>query len=120
MSISPTALGSAYSPWLRDLKSEERGLFLIHLLLNCTNHVAAGNIDQANAFLEHISLLASPEGDTMQRIASYFTEALARRLLRSWPGLYRAINPGLYRATILQTNISFRFAPKRKRLMFSF
>ncbi|KAK8958006.1 Scarecrow-like protein 3 [Platanthera zijinensis] len=93
MSISPTALGSAYSPWLRDLKSEERGLFLIHLLLNCTNHVAAGNIDQANAFLEHISLLASPEGDTMQRIASYFTEALARRLLRSWPGLYRAINP---------------------------
>lgn len=93
MSISPTALGSSYSPWLRDLKSEERGLFLIHLLLNCANHVAAGNIDQSNAFLEHISLLASPEGDTMQRIASYFSEALALRLLRSYPGLYRAINP---------------------------
>ncbi|XP_020571279.1 scarecrow-like protein 3 [Phalaenopsis equestris] len=93
MSISPTALGSPYSPWLRELKSDERGLFLIHLLLNCANHVAAGNLDQANAFLEHISLLASPEGDTMQRIASYFTEALARRLLRSWPGVYRALNP---------------------------
>lgn len=92
MSISPTALGSPYSPWLRELKSDERGLFLIHLLLNCANHVAAGNLDQANAFLEHISLLASAEGDTMQRIASYFTEALARRLLRSWPGLYRALN----------------------------
>ncbi|KAG0452341.1 hypothetical protein HPP92_024730 [Vanilla planifolia] len=93
MSISPTALGSPYAPWLRDLKSDERGLFLIHLLLNCANHVAGGNLDQANAFLEHISLLASPDGDTMQRIASYFTEALARRLLRSWPGLYRALNP---------------------------
>ncbi|XP_020672894.1 scarecrow-like protein 3 [Dendrobium catenatum] len=95
MSISPTSLGSPYAPWLRDLKSDERGLFLIHLLLNCATHVAAGNIDQANAFLEQISFLSSPDGDTMQRIASYFTEALARRLLRSWPGLYRALNPDL-------------------------
>nr|QDL88612.1 scarecrow-like protein 3-like isoform X6 [Cymbidium goeringii]QDL88613.1 scarecrow-like protein 3-like isoform X7 [Cymbidium goeringii] len=95
MSISPTSLGSPYAPWLRDLKSDERGLFLIHLLLNCATHVASGNIDQANAFLEQISFLASPDGDTMQRIASYFTEALARRLLRSWPGLYRALNPDL-------------------------
>ncbi|KAK8943284.1 Scarecrow-like protein 3 [Platanthera zijinensis] len=93
MSISPSALGSPYAPMLRELKSDERGLFLIHLLLNCATHVAAGNLEQANAFLEHISLLASPDGDTMQRIASYFTEALARRLLRSWPGLYRALIP---------------------------
>lgn len=84
---------SPHPPWLRDLKSDERGLFLIHLLLNCATHVAAGNIDRANAFLEQISLLASPDGDTMQRIASCFTEALARRLLRSWPGLYRALHP---------------------------
>ncbi|KAG0481252.1 hypothetical protein HPP92_012110 [Vanilla planifolia] len=92
MSMSPTSLGSPCSPWLRELKSDERGLFLIHLLLNCANHVAAGNLEQANIVLENISLLASPDGDTMQRIASYFTEALARRLLRSWPGLYRALN----------------------------
>lgn len=90
MSISPSALGS---PRPRELKSDERGLVLIHLLLNCATHVAARNLDQANAFLEHISLLSSPDGDTMQRIASYFTSALARRLLRSWPGLYRALSP---------------------------
>ncbi|XP_020595447.1 scarecrow-like protein 3 [Phalaenopsis equestris] len=95
MSMSPTSLSSPYNPWLRDLKSDERGLLLIHLLLNCATHVAAGNMDQANAFLEKISFFASPDGDTMQRIASYFTEALARRLLRSFPGVYRALNPEL-------------------------
>lgn len=92
MSISPGSLGSPYAPWLRALKSDERGLYLIHLLLNCANHVSAGNLDHANTFLEHISLLASPDGDTMQRIAAYFTEALACRLIRSWPGVYRALN----------------------------
>ncbi|KAJ0978024.1 hypothetical protein J5N97_013498 [Dioscorea zingiberensis] len=94
MSISP---GSPYAPWLHELKSDERGLYLIHLLLNCANHVAAGSLDQANTCLEHISLLASPTGDTMQRIASQFTEALARRVLRSWSGLYRALNSTLNR-----------------------
>ncbi|KAJ6790844.1 putative scarecrow-like protein 3 isoform X1 [Iris pallida] len=104
MSLSPSGLtaspfgvgvgagaGAASSPWVRELKSDERGLYLIHLLLNCANHVASGALDHANSFLDTISLLASPDGDTMQRIASYFTEALARRILRSWPGLYRAL-----------------------------
>ncbi|KAG1365468.1 scarecrow-like protein 3 [Cocos nucifera] len=94
MSISPaTQLMSPPVPWLRELKADERGLCLIHLLLNCANHVAAGQLEHANAFLEHISLLAAPDGDTMQRIATHFTEALARRVLRSWPGLYRALHP---------------------------
>ncbi|PKA58612.1 Scarecrow-like protein 3 [Apostasia shenzhenica] len=94
-SMSPTALGSPCAPWLRELNSDERGLFLIHLLLNCANHVAAGDLYQANALLEPISFLSSGDGDTVQRIASYFSTALARRLLRSWPGVYRALDPSL-------------------------
>ncbi|KAK3223822.1 hypothetical protein Dsin_010847 [Dipteronia sinensis] len=90
MSLSP-GLGSPY-PWLRELKSEERGLCLIQLLVACANHVAAGNIENANIGLEHISHLASPDGDTMQRIAAYFTEALADRMLKGWPGLHKALN----------------------------
>ncbi|XP_031505713.1 scarecrow-like protein 3 [Nymphaea colorata] len=90
MSISP-GLSSPYA-WLRELKSEERGLYLIKLLLSCANFVSAGNLDHANLCLEQISLLASPDGDPMQRMASYFTEALAGRILRSWPGIYRALN----------------------------
>ncbi|KAG6492852.1 hypothetical protein ZIOFF_047820 [Zingiber officinale] len=89
MSIPPP---SPYSPWLHELKSDERGLCLIHLLLNCANHVAAGSLDGANAFLEQIALLAAPNGDAMQRIASHFSEALARRALRQWPGLYHALD----------------------------
>lgn len=91
MALSP-GLGSRY-PWLRDLKPDERGLYLIHLLLSCANHVVVGSIDSANVCLEHISHLASPTGDTMQRIAAYFAEAFADRLLRAWqPGLYKALN----------------------------
>nr|KYP52638.1 Scarecrow-like protein 3 [Cajanus cajan] len=90
MSLSP-GIGSPY-PWHRELKSEERGLCLIHLLLTCANHVAAGSLENANTILEQISQLASPDGDTMQRIASYFTEALADRILKTWPGLHRALN----------------------------
>ncbi|GMJ15523.1 scarecrow-like 3, SCARECROW-LIKE 3 [Hibiscus trionum] len=90
MSLSPN-LGSPY-PWLRELKSEERGLYLIHLLLTCANHVANGSLENANIALEQISQLASPDGDTMQRIAAYFTEALADRILKAWPGLHKALN----------------------------
>ncbi|XP_042480096.1 scarecrow-like protein 3 [Macadamia integrifolia] len=90
MSLSPS-LGSPY-PWLRELKSEERGLYLIHLLLSCANHVASGSLENTNIALEQISHLASPDGDTMQRIAAYFTEALADRILKAWPGLHKAFN----------------------------
>ncbi|XWS73622.1 hypothetical protein CRYUN_Cryun02cG0144300 [Craigia yunnanensis] len=90
MSPSPN-LGSPY-PWLRELKSEERGLYLIHLLLTCANHVATGSLENANIALEQISQLASPDGDTMQRMAAYFTEALADRILKAWPGLHKALN----------------------------
>eukprot|EP00268_Persea_americana_P009695 TRINITY_DN13883_c0_g2_i3.p1 TRINITY_DN13883_c0_g2~~TRINITY_DN13883_c0_g2_i3.p1 ORF type:complete len:475 (-),score=97.26 TRINITY_DN13883_c0_g2_i3:311-1735(-) len=90
MSISP-GLGSPCR-WLRELKSEERGLCLIQLLLSCANHVASGSLENANLCLEQISLLASPDGDSMQRMAAYFAEALGGRILKSWPGLFRALN----------------------------
>ncbi|KAK7406039.1 hypothetical protein VNO78_07655 [Psophocarpus tetragonolobus] len=91
MSLSPGS-GSSSHTWHRTLISEERGLYLIHLLLSCANCVAMGNLEGANIRLGQISQLASPDGDTMQRIASYFTEALADRILKTWPGLHKALN----------------------------
>ncbi|KQK11541.1 hypothetical protein BRADI_2g60750v3 [Brachypodium distachyon] len=83
---------AAAPPWmLRELRSDERGLCLIHLLLNCAAAAAAGRLDAANAALEHIAALAAPDGDAMQRVAAAFAEALARRALRAWPGLCRAL-----------------------------
>ncbi|XP_059286005.1 scarecrow-like protein 3 [Lycium ferocissimum] len=111
-SISPS-LGSS-NQWLKELKSEERGLYLIHLLLACANHVASGSLENANIALDHISQLASPNGDTMQRIASYFTEALADRVLRSWPGLYKALRStklSVVSEDILVRKMFFEFFP---------
>ncbi|GFQ02890.1 scarecrow-like protein 3 [Phtheirospermum japonicum] len=90
MSLPPSLI-SPY-PWLKQLKPEERGLYLIHLLVTCANHVASGGLENANTALDQISYLASPQGDTMQRIASYFAEALADRVLRAWPGVYKAFH----------------------------
>ncbi|GAB2277055.1 Scarecrow-like protein 3 [Dionaea muscipula] len=90
--LSPSPSPSPYPRcWVQELKSEERGLYLIHLLLSCANHVANGCFENANVVLEQISQLATPNGDTMQRIAAYFTQALAERILKSWPGLYKAL-----------------------------
>lgn len=91
-SIMSSGMGSAPYPWLKELKSEERGLCLIHLLLTCAKHVASGNFENANIALDQISHLSSPEGDTMQRIAAYFAEALANRILKTWPGIYKALH----------------------------
>lgn len=112
MSLSP-GLNSPY-PWLKELKSEERGLYLIHLLLTCANHVAAGSLENANLALDQISHLASPDGDTMQRIASYFTEALADRILKAWPGLYKALHStrlSMVSEEILVKKLFFEFFP---------
>ncbi|CAK9184358.1 unnamed protein product [Ilex paraguariensis] len=112
MSLSP-GFGSPY-PWLKELKSEERGLYLIHLLLTCANHVATGSLDNANIALDQISQIASPNGDTMQRIASYFAAALADRILKTWPGLYKALHStriSLVSEDILVKKMFFEFFP---------
>lgn len=116
MSISPSFVGGGGSPyqWLKDLKSEDRGLYLIHLLLACANHVANGNLENANIALDQISYLASPNGDTMQRIASYFAESLADRILRSWNGIYKALNSTKLRVVsedILLKKMFFEYFP---------
>ncbi|GMH11462.1 hypothetical protein Nepgr_013303 [Nepenthes gracilis] len=87
---SSQGLGSPH-PWVNELKSEERGLYLIHLLLTCANHVANGSLENTNVCLAQISQFATTNGDTMQRIAAYFAEALAHKILKSWPGLYKAL-----------------------------
>ncbi|CAD6254012.1 unnamed protein product [Miscanthus lutarioriparius] len=64
-------------------QEQDSGLQLVHLLLACADFVSNG--DQPSA-LRHLHLLrrvASPLGDSMQRVASYFADALAARLTLS-------------------------------------
>lgn len=88
----PSVSTAAQLSWLQELRSEERGLYLIHLLLACANAVASNNMEYTNAFLEQLSVLASLTGDPMQRVATYFMEGLAARITKSWPGLYKALH----------------------------
>ncbi|CAM6084613.1 unnamed protein product [Calypogeia fissa] len=87
-------------PNLQELKSEERGLYLIQLLLSCAHAVANGNMEYTNLCLEQLSFLASLTGDSMQRVASYFMEGLAARITRSWPGVFKALHSTQYPSTV--------------------
>lgn len=90
---SPISSASAHQlTWLQELRSEERGLYLIQLLLSCANAVAVNNMEYTNIYLEQLAVLASLTGDPMQRVATYFMEGLADRITKSWPGVYKALH----------------------------
>lgn len=74
------------------IKPEERGIRLIQLLLTCVKHTSSGNVRKADECLRQISQFASISGDSMQRLAARFASALAVRLVKRWPGLYKALN----------------------------
>ncbi|GLJ53829.1 hypothetical protein SUGI_1148990 [Cryptomeria japonica] len=91
-SFSTMSLASILSPQSTLNPSEERGLCLVNLLVACANNLAVGHTENTDLCLQHLSLLASPTGDPMQRVATYFTEALAARITKAWPGLHKALN----------------------------
>ncbi|XP_075499646.1 scarecrow-like protein 3 [Primulina tabacum] len=84
LSLRPTSSGG--------LKPEEGDVKLIQLLLTCASHASSGNLHHADACLRQISRLASINGDSMQRLAVRFASALAVRLVKRWPGLYKSLN----------------------------
>lgn len=55
----------------------DRGLQLVHQLKDCAMLTESCKFIDANVELYRISHLASPDGDSMQRVATYFNEALA-------------------------------------------
>nr|GMC55655.1 DELLA protein RGL1-like [Ipomoea batatas] len=67
-----------------DLQEEEEeqdsGLQLLHLLLVCAEAVSKENYMLARRYLHHLNRVVTPLGDSMQRVASCFTEALSARL----------------------------------------
>lgn len=116
-SLSPSLHQPAYSNWVQELKSEERGLLIIQLLLKCAAAVAANQIDYTNHLLEQLSLLASLTGDSMQRVATHFMEGLAARTTKAWPGIYKALKCThfLPSSEVLSArNVFFNFCPYLK------
>lgn len=62
------------------LQEQDSGLELVHLLLACAEAIAKDDYLAARRFLHHLHRVVSPVGDSMQRVASCFADALSARL----------------------------------------
>ncbi|KAK9090059.1 hypothetical protein Sjap_023236 [Stephania japonica] len=61
-------------------QEEDSGLQLVHLLLACAEAVARHDYMTARRYLHQLNRIVTPLGDSMQRVASCFTDALSARL----------------------------------------
>ncbi|XP_024358592.1 DELLA protein RGL3 [Physcomitrium patens] len=70
-------------------KSETSGLQLVNLLHDCAEAVSKGKIETATQKLEELYSHASLFGDFMQRVAAFFTEGLAARMVGKDKPMYK-------------------------------
>ncbi|KAE9601066.1 hypothetical protein Lal_00023896 [Lupinus albus] len=65
--------------------SQENGIRLVHTLLACGEAVSQNNMSIAEALLHQIGFLALSQPGPMRKVATYFAEALARRVYGLYP-----------------------------------
>ncbi|KAH7518935.1 hypothetical protein FEM48_Zijuj09G0223900 [Ziziphus jujuba var. spinosa] len=61
-------------------QEQDSGLQLVHLLLACAEAVAKEDYMLARRYLHHLNRVVTPIGDSMQRVAACFADALSARL----------------------------------------
>ncbi|CAK9156020.1 unnamed protein product [Ilex paraguariensis] len=67
------------------IDSQEAGVRLVHTLMACAEAVQQDNLKVADTLVKHIRLLAAAQGGAMGKVATYFAEALARRIYKIYP-----------------------------------
>ncbi|KAL6539060.1 DELLA protein gai1 [Orobanche minor] len=65
--------------------SQENGIRLVHTLMACAEAVQQENSKLAEALVKNIGCLAVSQAGAMRKVATYFAEALARRVYRLYP-----------------------------------
>ncbi|CAN4114794.1 unnamed protein product [Withania somnifera] len=65
--------------------SQETGVRLVHTLMACAEAVQQENFSLADALVRHIGILAVSQSGAMRKVATYFAEALARRIYKLCP-----------------------------------
>ncbi|MED6115666.1 hypothetical protein PIB30_092886 [Stylosanthes scabra] len=65
--------------------TEDTGVRLVHALMACAEAIQEGNLDLADVFVRHASVLASQQGGAMRKVATNFSHALARRIYGAYP-----------------------------------
>jgi len=64
---------------------EEAGVYLVHALMACAEAVQLGNASLAEGLVKHAGTLAASQGGSMGKVASFFAQALARRIYGFYP-----------------------------------
>lgn len=64
---------------------EEAGVQLVHALMACAEAVQFGNASLAEGLVKHAGTLAASQGGSMGKVASFFAQALARRIYGFYP-----------------------------------
>ncbi|CAA7033759.1 unnamed protein product [Microthlaspi erraticum] len=86
--VAETTLTTATAESTRALvlvDSQENGVRLVHSLLACAEAVQKENLAMAEALVKQIGFLAVSQVGAMRKVATYFAEALARRIYRLRP-----------------------------------
>nr|ASM41503.1 DELLA protein [Artocarpus altilis] len=65
--------------------SQENGIRLVHALMACAEAVQSNNLTLAEALVKQIDYLAISQAGAMRKVATYFAQALARRIYRLYP-----------------------------------
>ncbi|KAM7279799.1 hypothetical protein ACFE04_006933 [Oxalis oulophora] len=65
--------------------TQETGVRLVHTMMACAEAIQQENIKLADALVKHVGLLASSQIGAMRKVATYFAEALARRIYKIVP-----------------------------------
>ncbi|XP_027340877.1 DELLA protein GAI1-like [Abrus precatorius] len=65
--------------------SQENGIRLVHSITACAEAVEKNNLAVAEALVKQIGFLAVSQVGAMRKVATYFAEALARRIYRVYP-----------------------------------
>uniref|UniRef100_A0A384UJQ5 DELLA protein n=1 Tax=Artocarpus altilis TaxID=194251 RepID=A0A384UJQ5_ARTAL len=81
--VSTAAIDSTRPIVLVD--SQENGIRLVHALMACAEAVQSDNLALAEALVKQINYLAISQAGAMRKVATYFAQALARRIYRLYP-----------------------------------
>ncbi|KAI4299587.1 hypothetical protein L6164_033032 [Bauhinia variegata] len=65
--------------------SQEAGVRLVHTLMACAEAVQQNNLKLADTLVKHVGMLASSQAGAMRKVATYFAQALARRIYGIYP-----------------------------------
>lgn len=65
--------------------SQETGVRLVHTLMACAEAVQQEKMKLADALVKQVGLLAVSQVGAMRKVATYFAEALARRIYKIYP-----------------------------------